>query len=294
MTSATRPVVVASGVRVRREDGQVLVVQHHEGVAAGRWSVPFAGVADHEVAEATATRLLRDVLHLDPGQLEFAHTLTIPGVDADVVVNVFDAIGWLGEPRYSGRAFDDAGWIDPATAGSADLVPEVAEWLAGTAAIADPYDDLVRALLEARQVLLGAYDAIPERQRERELVDERAPVDVLQAAIVFEAYAMDEVIRLIQTPGHVWRELNEAQSEAERRTRPRPSAAAVRDRAVRTQTATFHMLETFMPEDLVRYGNHPTRGVIPVRACIDDIAANDRNATAQLRAMLDIALRGDK
>lgn len=294
MTSPTRPIVVSAGVRVRRGDGQVLLVRHHDGVAAGRWSVPFARVDEHEVAEAAATRLLRDVLHLDPGQLEFAHTLTIPGADADVVMNVFDALGWVGEPRYSGRVFDDAGWMDPTVAAGVDVVPEVAAWLAGSAPMDDPHDDLVHALLDAREVLLRDFDAIPAAQRERELEEGRAPVDVLLAAVIFEAYAMDEVIRLIQTPGHIWRDFNETQTEVERRARPRPSATEVRDRAVRTQSATFQLLDALMPEDLVRYGAHPASGVITARECIEEVAANDRRRAFELRAMLDIVRRGDR
>lgn len=294
MTSETRSIVVSAGVRVRRDDGQVLLVRHHDGVAAGRWSVPFARVDDSEVAEAAATRLLRDVLHLDPGQLEFAHTLTLPGTDADVVVNVFDALGWAGEPRYSGRVFDDAGWVDPVSVVGVDIVPEVAAWLAGNAPVDDPHDDLVRALLEAREVLLRDFDAIPADRRERELDAGRAPVDVLLSAVVFEAYVMDEVIRLIQTPGHIWREFNDAQAEVERHSRPRPSASEVRDRAVRTHSASVQMLDALMPEDLVKYGAHPTQGVIAARECIDEIAANDRRRAFDLRAMLDIVRRGDR
>lgn len=292
MMSRARSIVVSAGVRVRRDDGQVLLVRHHDGVAAGRWSVPFARVDEHEVAEAAATRLLRDVLHLDPGQLAFAHTLSIPGVDADVVVNVFDALGWAGEPRYSGRVFDDAGWIDPAATAGVDVVPEVAAWLAGNAAMDDTHDDLVRALLAAREALLDAYDAIPERQREREIIGERAPVDSLLAAVVFEAYAMDEVLRLVQMPGHIWREFNEEQTEAERRVRPRPSAAQVRDCAVRTQTQTLRMLDSLMPEDFGQYGAHPARGVIGAPECIEQIAASDREYTMELAGMLAIVRRG--
>ena len=84
-----RPMILAAGVRIRREDGQVLMVQHHAGVAAGRWSVPFDGVAEHEVAEAAALRVVRDALHLEPGSFVFAETLSIPAADEDIVVNVF-------------------------------------------------------------------------------------------------------------------------------------------------------------------------------------------------------------
>ncbi len=275
------------------EDGQVLLVRHREGVAVGRWSLPFARVDEHEVAEAAATRLLRDVLHLDPGHLEFAHTLTIPAADADVVVNVFDALGWAGEPRYSGRVFDDAGWIDPAGAPDADVVPEVAAWLAGSEAVDDPHDALVRTLLEARAALLDAYAAIPPRARERALDGEWAPVDVLHRVAVAEAYAMDEVVRLIETPGYVWREFNGEQAEVERRLRPRPSDAEVRERVVRAQTETFRMLDALTPEQLGRFGAHPQRGVVAARERIEQIAAHDREHTAQLRAMLDTARRED-
>ena len=97
--------------------------------------------------------------------------------------------------------------------------------------------------------------------------------------------------RLIQTPGHIWRELNEAQAEAERRVRPRPSAAEVRDRAVRTQTATLRMLDSLMPEDFGQYGAHPARGAIGAPECIQQIAASDRQHTMELGGMLAILRR---
>jgi ADP-ribose pyrophosphatase YjhB (NUDIX family) len=285
-----RRVVVSAGVRVRRDDGQVLLVRHREGVAAGRWSVPFEAVDDNEVAESAAIRLLRDALHLDPGRLEFAETLAIPAADEDVVINVFDAIGWAGEPRFSGRRFDDAGWVDPAVTSTVDVVPEVATWLAGgSTAPLDIHEGLDRLLIDAREELLRTYDALPIAARERALDGEWSPADVLHHVAAKEAYSVNEAIRLADTPGHRWREFNSDQAEADRRLRGRPSDAEVRDRIVRAHDHTLRMVETLMPEQLAHYGAHPTLGVVQVRALFEEIATHDREHIAQLIAMREAA-----
>ena len=294
MMTAERLMIVAAGVRIRRNDGQVLLVRHRSGIAAGRWSVPFAAVADDEVAESVATRLLRDVLRLDPGLLQFAETLTVPAGDEDIVINVFDAIGWTGEPRYSGQDFDDAGWVDSAALDGLDVQPEVAAWLGGhsvSAPIDDPHDEIVQALIEACAELLAAYDAIPVTMRERLLDGTLAPVDVLHHLAAREAYTADEALRFAETPGHPWREFNEDQAEAERRIRRRLSDAEARSEVVAAHDDTLRILDALMPEQLAHIGPHPRRGTTAVRDQFTAIAEYDRERTDQLRAMLDSARR---
>lgn len=285
-----RPIVLAAGVRIRREDGQVLMVQHHAGIAAGRWSVPFDGVAEHEVAEAAALRVLRDALHLEPGSLVFAETLSIPAPDEDIVVNIFDALGWAGEPKFSARDFDDAGWLNPSALGGVDVVPEVAAWLSGGATEGDVHESLERALVEARGELLAAYEAVPVTARERALDGEWAPVDVLHHCAALEAYTVAEALHSAETSGHAWREFNSDQAETERRLRPRPSDAEVRERLMRAHDDTLRIVQTLMPEQLLHYGLHPSRGAVQVRDQLEGIALHDREHIEQLRAMLSTAL----
>ncbi len=287
MTTLPLPTVVAAGVRLVREDGTVLLVRHRTGVAAGRWCVPIIDVPEDEVMESAVVRLLRDVLRLDPGRIAFAETLRVPAPDGDVLVNVFDAFGWAGEPRYSDRDFDDAGWVEPAAMSEIDALPELAAWLGrdGTLAESDPHDELALELLRAREDVLAAFEAIDRRSRERALDAAWAPVDVLHHLAVYEAYAMDETLRMIEQPGHRWRPFSEAQAEAERRLRPRPSEAEVRDRIVRGQSETVQLLGNLMPEQFRAYGTHIERGLLTARDCIEEIARHDREHADQLRAM---------
>ncbi|MEI6666504.1 MAG: NUDIX domain-containing protein [Chloroflexota bacterium] len=288
-----RPMVLAAGVRIRRDDGSVLLVQHHAGVAAGRWSVPFDGVAEDEVAESAALRVLRDALHLEPGQFEFAETISIPSADEDIVVNVFDALGWAGEPRFNARDFDDAGWLDATRLDGVDVVPEVAKFLNGGVVAGEVHAVVEAALVEARQALLDAYEAIPERWRERELDTVWAPVDVLHRCAAVEAYTLGEAVRLAETPSHVWREFNADQAEADRKLRARPSDAEVRERLLAAHDDTLRMVQALMPEQLLHFGAHPSKGTVQVRQMLEGIAAHDREHTDQLRAMQATAqLRG--
>jgi ADP-ribose pyrophosphatase YjhB (NUDIX family) len=289
--STARPMILAAGVRVRREDGAVLMVQHHAGVAAGRWSVPFDGVAESEVAEAAALRVLRDALHLDPGMLEFAETLSIPSGDEDIVVNVFDAIGWAGEPRFSGRDFDDAGWLDPGALEGVDVVPEVAAWLSGGDAAPEVHEALEGALVASREALIDAYEHVPVGARERALDGAWAPVDVLHHCAVREAYTLDEAVRVAETPTHTWREFNADQAEAERTVRTRPSDAEVREQLLRRHDETLRVVQGLTPEQLLRYVPHPSRGMVQVRERIEGIAAHDREHIEQLKAMRSTALQ---
>ena len=282
--------IVAAGVRIRRDDGQVLMVQHHVGVAAGRWSVPFDGVAEHETAEGAALRIVRDALHLEPGSFVFAETLSLPAADEDIVVNVFDVVGWGGEPRFNGRDFDDAGWLDPSLLAGVDVVPEVAAWLSGGATEGDVHESLERLLIAARGELLAAYERVPAASRERALDGEWAAVDVLHHCASREAYTVAEALRFAETPGHRWREFSTEQAEVERRLHRRPSDADVRERSVRAHDETLRIVQTLMPEQLLHYGVHPERGAVQVREQLEGIAAHDREHIEQLRAMQSTAL----
>ena len=285
-----RPVIVAAGVRIRRDAGQVLLVQHHAGVAAGRWSVPFDGVAEHETAEAAALRIVRDALHLQPGSFAFAETLSVPAADEDIVVNVFDVVGWAGEPRFNGRDFDDAGWLDPSLLTGVDVVPEVAAWLSGGVSEGNVHEALERTLIAAREELLAAYLLVPAAARERALDGEWAPVDVLHHCAAREAYTLAEALRFAETPGHRWREFSTEQAEVERRLHRRPSDAEVRERLLRAHDDTLRIVQSLMPEQLLHYGMHPERGAVQVREQLEAIAAHDREHIEQLRAMQSTAL----
>lgn len=288
--TAGRPIIVAAGVRIRRDDGQVLMVQHHAGAAAGRWSVPFDGVAEHETAEGAALRIVRDALHLSAGSFTFAETISIPSADEEIVVNVFDVVGWGGEPRFNGRDFDDAGWLDPSLLAGVDVVPEVAAWLGGGATEGNVHEALERTLVEARGELLAAYERVPLAARERALDGEWAPVDVLHHCAAREAYTLAEALRFAETPGHRWREFNTEQAEVERRLLRRPSDAEVRERLLRVHDDTLRIVQSLMPEQLLHYGMHPDRGAVQVREQIEGIALHDREHIQQLQAMQSTAL----
>ncbi|MFA7295858.1 MAG: NUDIX domain-containing protein [Dehalococcoidia bacterium] len=285
-----RPIIVAAGVRIRRDDGQVLMVQHHAGVAAGRWSVPFDGVAEHETAEGAALRIVRDALHLSAGSFAFAETLSIPSADEEIVVNVFDVVGWGGDPRFNGRDFDDAGWLDPSLLAGVDVVPEVAVWLGGGASEGNVHEALERSLIAAREELLAAYERVPAASRERALDGEWAPVDVLHHCAAREAYTVAEALRFAETPGHRWREFSTEQAEVERRLHRRPSDAEARERLLRVHDDTLRIVQSLMPEQLLHFGVHPERGAVQVREQLEGIAAHDREHIQQLQAMQSTAL----
>jgi hypothetical protein len=280
--------VVAAGVRLKRDDGFVLLVRGRFALTEGVWSLPMAAVPDSEVAEETATRLLRDVLHLTPGRIEFAQTLSIDLGGQLVVANVFDANGWSGEPRYAERDLEDAGWVNPDAFEGVDIVPEVAAWLSGEAAPGPPDADsgtLAALLVDSRRDLLAAYEAIESGKRERALDGEWAPVDVLAHVASAEAYYMQEARRLIDVPGHAWRPFNTDQWNADRAIRPRPAPDEVVARLDAAQSETLRQLDKLGPSQLTYYGNHAERGVIRVGEAISRIADHDREHTAQLQQM---------
>ncbi len=222
--------VVAAGIRVRRRDDFVLLVRPATGVGAGTWSLPMAQMPEQATAEATAALVLRDGLRMEPGRLQFAKTLTIDHDGIEVVVNVFDAIGWSGEPRYAARNYLDAAWVNPAALDGVDIVPEVSAWLSGAEPPAsdDTQPEKLTALLvEARTELLAAYEAIAPAYRERDLDRGWAPVDVLALIASAEAYLFREARQLIDAGAHPWRPFNIDQWEADRLYRARPADAEV-------------------------------------------------------------------
>ena len=282
----------SSAALLVRADGQLLLVRHRSDDApfAGLWSLPMEAVGEEEVAEETLERVLRDRLHVGSGASEFAETLSVAGAGgARYIVNVFTCTGWGGEPRFSDRQYEDAGWVHPARCRQLELVPELRSWLLrsfdSTAPAADPAA-LTAALEEARDALLAAYDAVPEHGREQRLLGERSPLDLLAQAASAEAYYAAESRRLLESPGHSWRPFNEAQWEDDRRMRPPEAEAEVRARLDRVREATLSWLRPLTDEQLAAYGNHPQRGAVTVGDRIGKIARCDREHVTRLEQML--------
>lgn len=288
--------VVAAGIRVRRRDDFVLLVRPASGVGSGVWSLPMAQMPEQATAEATAALVLRDGLRMEPGRLQFAETLTIDHDGIEVVVNVFDAIGWSGEPRYAERNYLDAAWVNPAALDGVEIVPEVSAWLSGAEPPA-PEDTqpekLTALLIEARTELLEAYDAIPPAHRERELDRGWAPVDILALIASAEAYLFREARQLIDAGAHPWRPFNLDQWEADRLYRARPADAEVVARLGAVQTATLSGLAWLTQAQLAYTGSRAPSstgtGVIRVGEAIATIAAHDREHIDQLRKMQGIS-----
>ncbi len=288
---------LASAALLLREDDHALVVRHRDDDARfpGLWSLPLRVVEDHEAAEDAVTIVMREVLHVQPGPFEFSDTFYLEGADARrLIVNVFTCVGWEGEPRYSADEYEDAAWVAPANPGSLDLVAELRAWFAEAFGAANDEgsltpDTLAARLSEARLELLAAYEAIPHEARTRPLDGGWSPLDVLAHAAEVEAYYCEESRRLLEQPGHTWRQFNEAQWFDIHRTRPREQETALLDRADAIRAATRAWLATLSAADLVAYGNHPQRGVVQLHERIDKIAEHDREHAAQLRAMADAA-----
>lgn len=289
--------IVAAGVRVRRADDFVLLVRPAAGLGAGQWSLPMAQMPEHATAEATATQVLRDGLRMDPGRLRFAETLTIDHDGIEVVVNVFDAIGWSGEPRYAERDYEDAAWVDPAALEGVDAVPEVAAWLSG----AEPPlpDDvqpekLAALLVVARTEVFAAYEAIPPQHRERDLDGGWAPVDVLAHLASAEAYYIREARRLSEAAAHPWRPFNKEQWEADRLYRARPMAAEVVERLNHVQTDTLAVIAAMTQAELASYGRRASGSSMRVGEAVAHIAAHDREHIEQLTKMQGAARASDR
>lgn len=283
--AVVRRAVVASGVRVRREDGAVLLVRAPGGDA---WSLPCRAVPEDETAEDAALRLLREGLQLRVGAILFATTLSIADAATDLAVNVFDAIGWDGEPRYRDEEFADAGWLQPARLGNVDVLPEVAAWLRSE--IVQPPSEADRAaiaaeLVEARRALLAAFDAIAPRARATTLDGAWAPCDVLEHATAVERYELAEALRLAEEPGGAWWPWNERQGELARAQHPRPDPDEARARGDASHTETLRALQWLPPEQLAVRGTDPAGSTVLLEARLRAIAAHDLEHAAQLRAM---------
>lgn len=290
---------IAAAALLVREDGHVLLVQHHEAHAefGGAWSLPMHAIREEEVAEEALERLLREVLHVQPGPYEFAETVYVSGDNgANYIVNVFTCVEWAGEPRYAERLYSDAAWAQPGAPGELAVQSDVRAFLFGAfagdedagGAEGRSSEDLEDALTAARLELIYAYNSIPAEWRTRPLEEGWSPLDVLAHAASFEAYTVLEALRLL-VPGHTWRAFNSDQWEADLRTRPAEDASSVRSRLDGVRSSTLEWLAGASPEQLATFGNHPDRGVTTVADSIEEIARNERAHVERLGRMRDNA-----
>lgn len=294
------PPEIAAAALLLREDGRVLLVQHHETHAefAGHWSLPMHAIREEEVAEESLERLLRDVLHIEPGPYEFAETVYVTSEGgAAYIVNVFTCVEWAGEPRYGERVYADAAWAQPSAPGALAVQPDVRTFLSqafdgeggdegnieGASA-----ESVADSLTASRLELMYAYNAIPAQWRDRALEGGWAPLDVLAHAAAVEAYYLDEALRLM-SPGHTWRAFNSDQWEADYRARPPEAFASIHARLDEVRAVTHEWLETATSEQLATFGNHPERGVTTVADRIAKIARHEREHAAQLSRMREAA-----
>src|SRR5690606_4284790 len=112
-----------------REDQTMLFVRHTQGPFGGRWTLPLIGVASTETAEDAAARMMRDLLHVEPGPVDFLETIYLTGKgDERFVANGF-ICDWEGEPSTTPEIFEDAIWAPPSVADQLGVVPEIVAWL---------------------------------------------------------------------------------------------------------------------------------------------------------------------
>ncbi len=290
---------IAAAALLVREDGRVLLVQHHETHAefGGHWSLPMHTVREEEVAEEALERLLREVLHVQPGPYEFAETVYVSSEGgANYIVNVFTCVEWGGDPRYADRLYSDAAWAHPGSPGALAVQPDVRAFLsqafegeaASDGAGGASSDALEDALTSSRLELIYAYNSIPERWRTAALEDGWSPLDVLAHAASVEAYYLHEALRLLN-PGHTWRAFNSEQWEADYRTRPPEDASSARARLEDVRSTTVAWLASATPEQLATFGNHPERGVTTIADRIEKIARHEREHVDQLGRMREAA-----
>lgn len=292
------PTLLSLAVMVR-EDRKALFVRHASGPFAGRWSLPLIGVAGDETAEDAIERLMRSLLHVEPGPYEFVDTVYLAGAgDERFIANGFTCIDWAGEPRFPAALFDDALWALPSEAGGLELLPEMREWIDGlfggdtAKPEAATYDaeTLVGMLVDARGDLLAAFDSIPQALRGTTL-DEGGwtAIDVLAHAIDVEAYYRSELVRCLDEPGRVWRLFNERQWNDTYRLRPAEDETVLRGRMDAVRSDTRAWLTYQPPESLGVYVNHPERGVVQTGDRVAKIALHDREHAEQLRKMAHAA-----
>ncbi|MSQ41972.1 MAG: NUDIX domain-containing protein [Dehalococcoidia bacterium] len=276
-----------------RSDGRLLLVQlpaaHRD--FGRRWALPMDAIAADEVAEAAVARLLRERLHVDPGSVEFADTLYFAGAAGGrYVANVFTCEAWGGDPRFADEHYADAAWIKPPAPASLDVLPELRRWLTGefSEGGADR-ETLLGELAAARRELLSAFEAIASSEREQPLQAERSPLDVLVLAASEEVYLAAETRRLLEAPGHSWRDFSEAQWEDDQLTRPHEHEGAVRSRLAAVAQRTDEWLGELPADRLMAYGNHPQRGVVTVADRVGKIARRHRELAQALQAMAQAA-----
>jgi len=283
---------LASGGILVRADGQMLLTHHALGPFAGRWSMPLVGVGDAETAEEALARLMREMLGVEPGPVEFLDTIYLEGEDGDrFVLNAFTCVDWTGEPKLRGGLYDQAVWAPPAEAGTLDLVAEVREWIASAAAGGAPtaprHDGATveRAIAEARGALIAAYDAVPAATRRTPRAEGWSPIDVLAHAADVETYFLGEARRCLGEPGRTWRAFNDVQWADMHHLRPVEDETTLRARLQAVRGATLDWLRTTSPETLNAYVNHETRGLVQIGDRLQGVATHDRAHTDQLRNM---------
>ncbi|MGE0227873.1 MAG: DinB family protein [Dehalococcoidia bacterium] len=295
MVAPETTTIVASAVRIRRPDDAVLLVRPSRGLGGGIWSLPMAQMPEQSTAEATAAQVVRDGLRMQPGWFQFAETLSIKRDGIEVIINVFDAVGWSGEPRYAERDYEDAAWVTVEALDGVDVIPEVAAWLRGDDA---PVPDDVRPerlsgmLVQARGEVFSAYSSISPRDRERPLDGDWAPVDVLAHLASAEAYYLREARQLGSSGAHSWRPFNVDQWDADRLYRARPMDSEVVARLHQVQTDTLKTVGGMIEAELAHYGSRGFGGAIRVGEAILAIADHDVEHTAQLTRMHSNARTG--
>lgn len=285
-----------SGAMLVREDGLVLLVQHPQASPfAGKWSMPLTGVPDHETAEDALERMLRDSLHVEPGEYDFLDTIYASAVTNGerFIVNAFTCIGWAGEPRFGSEAYADAVWVSPGAPGALDLLPEVRDWLKTAfeeetgAIVPREYDSemLIAGLASARGDLIAAFDAVPTHVRSTPDASGWSLLDVLAHVSDVEAYYRNEARRCLEGFGQKWRSFNEAQWEDAFRLRPAEDEHALRDRLSAVSGETRAYLGSTPRDVLAVYLDHPERGVVQVGDRFEKLAGHYRDHAAQIRGM---------
>ncbi|MDA1010041.1 MAG: DinB family protein [Chloroflexi bacterium] len=284
---------LASLAFMARADRKVLFVRHAAGPFAGRWSLPFIGVADVETAEDALGRLLREYLHVMPGRLEFLATVALVGSHGErFIANGFTCTDWQGEPKFPARLFDDAIWAVPSEAVALDLLPELRAWVdqtfpgGSTLPVASRYTAvaLKSELADARGDLLAELDAMPATLRHDSSDAEGwSPLTILQHVAEVEAYYRNEVARCIAQPGRLWRQFNDDLWKDVHASRPTEEEPVLRERLDAVRADTQEWLATTSDEALNGYLDHPERGVVLAGERIGKIADHYRAHARQLR-----------